>query len=207
MEQAGTLQIGAERFIGQPIFVAPDDLGLDVIRQGVDEHFFPQIDLSHVLAADEHLHADIAHQRGDGGAVRGVVMLFHLFVALVLDLVEGPALLDRPEWGPAVARNTAHELALFKSAIREEFGRDRIIAQVGHAECAVGSEGHYRAFNALVLRHLEGDRFTEVAEFGAAEQLDGRGRGAEERDAVYAVGLAGLLAPPGHVSLPAEAGG
>ena len=141
-----------------------------------------------------------------------MVVLLQGFITRVLHRVHRALLVNGPVRREAQARDAAEELAVLQTVRFEKGRRPRVIAQV-RGERAVRPELHQRAGATTLLRQLQRLRVAEVGELCAAEdghgRVDGRvrrgrsGGGAlqRQRDAVDAVGLAGLSRPARHVVL------
>ena len=202
-KEARGMAVGADGFIGEPEFLAPDDLGLHVLGQLVIEDLLVDFHLASVFWAEQDFHSSFSDHSDDGGEKGSGIVRLHGVIARVLLGIERLAF-DLPVGCVAEAGDAAHELAVFEIVRLEEVA-GLIVGEV-HRKSTIGAEFHDRALATVVFGELEGMGIAEIHELGGAEELDGIRSGRGEGDAVHAKGFAGFLVPFGDVLLGHKAG-
>ena len=119
-EKPGAADVDAERLVGQPIVLTPDDTVLHVIGQFIEKDLFTQGHLGAVFGANQHLEVGLLHDRDNRGAQLCMIVLFHLVVALLLHGIKGTLLVNRPIGRNAITRNAAEELATLEAPAMQE---------------------------------------------------------------------------------------
>ena len=86
-EEAGAAHVGAEGFVGEPEFFAPDDARFHIGGEVVVELLLVYGHLGFVLGAEQDLHVCLADDGADGLEERGMVGDLHRLVARIAGVV------------------------------------------------------------------------------------------------------------------------
>jgi len=204
-EEARAAHVGADRFVGEPVVIAPDDFLFHVFGQGIDEHLLAERDLRLVLTGHEHLQVRFARDGDDRVAQGRVIVILHLVVPREFHLIDWPALVDRPGGRPAIARDAAEKLALFQAMLAQKGRRRFVIAQRDNAKGRIRAKGHDGRGAAEFPGLLERHAIAEKDEVGLAQRLDRLGVAGGQRDAEDPERFPRLLLPAHDVFHRAEA--